>query len=110
MIAGHSRAVNRTCRAPRWSLGSARVTASAPQQVAEALVTFINEEIMAPGHGLRVDDRFEAAGVDSMALLKVLLFIERTYGFWVPDEDLIDANVSSSASLARYIVARLGPG
>jgi len=85
------------------------VTARSPQEIAGALAAFINEEIMAPGHAIGPDDRFDAAGVDSMALLKVLLFVERTYGFWVPDEDLVDANVTSAATLARYVASRLGP-
>ena len=42
---------------------------------------------MAPGHAIGAEDRFDAAGIDSMALLKVLLFVEQQFGFWVPDED-----------------------
>ena len=48
-------------------------------------------------------DRFEAAGVDSMALLKVLLYVEQEFGFWVPDDDLVDANLASATTLARYL-------
>ena len=62
---------------------------------------------MAPGHAITPDDRFEAAGVDSMALLKVLLFVERDFGFWVPDEDLVEVNVTSATALARYVAAQL---
>ena len=81
-----------------------------PQDVARALVNFINTEIMAPGHGVRADDSLEAAGVDSMALLKVLLFVERRFGFWVPDEDLVEENVSSATALACYVARRLAAG
>jgi acyl carrier protein len=75
--------------------------------IAERLVEFVNREIMAPGHAITPDDRFEAAGVDSMALLKVLLFVERDFGFWVPDEDLVEVNVTSATALARYVAAQL---
>jgi D-alanine--poly(phosphoribitol) ligase subunit 2 len=75
--------------------------------IAERLLEFVNREIMAPGHVLAADERFEAAGVDSMALLKILLFVERDFGFWVPDEDLVEANVTSAATLARYVAGRL---
>jgi acyl carrier protein len=78
--------------------------------VARGLVGFINAEIMAPGHALSPDDVLEAAGVDSMALLKVLLFVEREFGFWVPDEDLVEENVATASALARYVARRLAAG
>jgi acyl carrier protein len=76
------------------------------EQIAAALTGFINAEIMAPGHAIGPDDGLDAAGVDSMALLKVLLFIEREFGFWVPDEDLVEENVATAAALARYVARR----
>lgn len=78
--------------------------------IAERLTDFINREIMASGHAIGADDGLEAAGVDSMALLKVLLFIEREFGFWVPDEDLVDGTVASATALARYVAGRLDAG
>ena len=78
--------------------------------VALAIVGFLNAEIMAAGHGVNPDNGLAAAGVDSMALLKVLLFIERTYGFWVPDEDLVHQNVATARALARYVTDRLSAG
>ena len=75
--------------------------------IADLLVAFVNREIMAPGHVIGPDDRFEAAGIDSMALLKVLLFVEQEFGFWVPDDDLIEPNVASATTLARYVAGRL---
>jgi acyl carrier protein len=77
------------------------------QEIADSLVAFVNREIMAPGHTIAADDAFETAGVDSMALLKVLVFVERELGVFVPDEDLVDDHVASAAALARYVAARL---
>jgi acyl carrier protein len=74
--------------------------------VTAALVSFINSDLMAPGHRLAPTDRFEAAGIDSMALLKVLLFIEREFGFWVPDEDLVEPHIESALALATYVCQR----
>jgi acyl carrier protein len=85
---------------------SARTEGAIAQQLAE----FVNREIMAPGHAIGPDDLLEPAGVDSMALLKVLLYIEREFGFWIPDEDLVDDTVASTASLARYVAGRLPAG
>ena len=47
-----------------------------------------------------------AAGVDSMALLKVLVFLEREFGLWVPDEDLTDDVITSARTLAAYVCRR----
>lgn len=78
--------------------------------VAFAIVGFLNAEIMAAGHALEPDNGLAAAGVDSMALLKILLFIERTYGFWIPDEDLVPQNVATARALAHYVIDRLSAG
>jgi D-alanine--poly(phosphoribitol) ligase subunit 2 len=71
--------------------------------IAAELTAFVNATIMARGRPITADDDFEAAGVDSMGLLKVLLFIETEYGFWMPDDDLVEDNVASARALARYI-------
>ena len=79
-----------------------------PDAVAHALTAFINTSIMARGRPVQPDDNLEAAGVDSMALLKVLLFIEAEFGFWMPDEDLVEENIASSRALARYVCRHTG--
>ncbi len=76
--------------------------------VAAALTAFVNTTIMARRRPMAADDEFETAGVDSMGLLKVLLFIEAEFGFWMPDEDLAEENIRSPRALATYIRRRLG--
>jgi acyl carrier protein len=80
-----------------------------PDKVATALTNFINTSIMARGHPVQPDDDLEMAGVDSMAVLKILLFIEAEYGFWMPDEDLVEENIASVRALANYIRRRGTP-
>ena len=74
--------------------------------VAQTLTAFVNANIMAPGRRILPDDDFEMTGVDSMALLKVLLFVEAEFGFWPPDEDLVAENLRSPRALAHYICRR----
>ena len=74
-----------------------------PEEVVRALTSFINTSIMARGHPVQPDDDLETAGVDSIALLKILLFIETEFGFWMPEEDLIAENMTSPRALANYI-------
>ena len=78
------------------------------ETVAEALTAFVNTNIMARGRSVQPDDDFELMGIDSMAMLKVLLFVEATFGFWMPDEDLVAENLTSPRALARYICRRRG--
>lgn len=80
-----------------------------PDEIATVLANFINASIMARGHPVQPDDDLEMAGVDSMALLKILLFIETEYGFWMPDEDLVEENITSIRALANYIRRRGTP-
>ena len=76
--------------------------------VATTIVDYLNTHIMAATNRIGPDDLLAPAGVDSMALLKVLVFIEREYGLWVPDEELTDDVIASARTLATY-VCRAGP-
>jgi acyl carrier protein len=75
-------------------------------RVLGSLVAFVNTHIMARGRAIRADDELESVGVDSMGLLKILLFIEAEFGFWMPDADLLAENVSSLHALASYVSRR----
>jgi acyl carrier protein len=77
-----------------------------PRDVAAAILAFVNADIMAEGRAIRADEPFEPAGVDSMALLRIFLFVESEFGFWIPDEDLVPDNVGSVMALARYVARR----
>jgi acyl carrier protein len=77
-----------------------------PEEVVRAVTAFINTTIMARSHPVQPDDDLELAGLDSMALLKVLLFIEAQFGFWMPDEDLVEENIKTPRAMAAYICRR----
>jgi acyl carrier protein len=85
---------------------AARLSVMEPDEVAGRLTSFINASIMARGRPVQPDDDLETAGLDSMALLKILLFIEAEFGFWMPDEDLVKDNLRSARALATYICRR----
>ena len=77
-----------------------------PEEVANAVTVFINTTIMARTRPVQPDDDLELAGLDSMALLKLLLFIEAQFGFWMPDEDLVAENIRTPRAFAAYICRR----
>ncbi len=82
-------------------------TTGSVDSIRSALVDFINNDIMAADHAIDADQTLEAAGVDSMGLMRILLFIEEEYGFWIPDDDLTDEVVASARSLAHYVHCHL---
>ncbi len=78
-----------------------------PQDVERRLLDFVNSELgLALGRPITAQDFLDAVGVDSLAFLKVLLFVESVFGFWMPDEDLVDENIASVEALTRYVCKR----
>ena len=80
-----------------------------PDAIACALTAFVNANIMARGRPVQPDDDFELMGVDSMALLKVLLFVEAEFGFWMPDEDLVAEQPHVAAGARALHLPAKGP-
>ena len=77
-----------------------------PEEVAKAVTDFINATIMARGRPVQPDGDLELAGLDSLALLKILLFIEARFGFWIPDQDLVAENIRTPRAFAATICRR----
>jgi acyl carrier protein len=63
-----------------------------------------------------IDDDFDAlsslpdAGLDSMAIMQLLLLIEDRFGIWLPEEDLTRDNFACIRSLARAVLRRHAAG
>ncbi len=88
-------------------MGSSPALKLRPEDVAARLLDFVNAGLgLPPGRSVGAEDPLEAAGVDSLGFLKVLLFIETEFGFWVPDQDLVEENIATVSTLARYISCR----
>lgn len=59
----------------------------APEIEAE-LLAFLQREVFAPEMVVTADTDLVAAGFDSMSLVRMLLFIETTYGMWIPEKEI----------------------
>jgi acyl carrier protein len=70
------------------------------------LLAFLQREIFAPEVVVTADTDLVAAGFDSMSLVRVLLFIEMTYGFWIPEKEITSDALRNVRALAAT-VARL---
>ncbi|GAB2928256.1 phosphopantetheine-binding protein [Streptomyces heilongjiangensis] len=55
--------------------------------------------------GLRPDTSLKAAGLDSLAMVEVLVRVEETYGIAVPDSELAADTFATPASLWRVVAA-----
>jgi acyl carrier protein len=50
----------------------------------------------------------ESGVVDSTGILELVSFIESTYGFRLPDEDMLPENLDSIDRIAAYVSRRTG--
>jgi len=71
-----------------------------------SLLDFMRSEVFAPDLELTVETDLIASGFDSMSLVRVLLFIETTYGFWIPQSE-INADALQNIRALAATVARL---
>lgn len=79
----------------------------AAQEIESKLLDFLKREVFAPEVVLTPETDLVAAGFDSMSLVRVLLFIEQTYGFWIPEGEITgDAlhNVRALATTAARLL------
>ena len=75
-------------------------------EIEAKLLDFVQREVFAPDAGFTAETDLIGAGFDSMSLVRVLLFIETTYGFWIPQSEINAAALQNIRALA-VTVARL---
>lgn len=79
------------------------------ETICDALCGFLREHIVAQGVALDADTPLSEMGVDSAALVEILLFLERRFDTAIPDAMLTRRNLESVASLARCAVSLARP-
>ena len=82
-----------------------------PKKIAAQLCQFARTNFVAEGQDFDENSPLSQAGIDSFALVELLLFCERVIGVRVPDSHQTGTNLASMASLANCIaeLARKGP-
>ena len=70
------------------------------------LLDFLKREVFAPEINVNSETDLVAAGFDSMSLVRMLLFIETDYGFWIPEGEITGDALRNVHALAATI-ARL---
>ena len=72
-------------------------------EIENALVTFMQREVFAPKLALTAETDLLSSGFDSMSLVRVLLFIEKTYGLWIPEGEITGTALSNARALAATV-------
>jgi acyl carrier protein len=76
------------------------------QEIETKLLDFLKREVFAPEVAVTPETDLVAAGFDSMSLVRLLVFIETDYGFWIPESEITSDALQTVRSLAATI-ARL---
>ena len=74
------------------------------------LLGFLQREVFAPGIAVTQETDLLAAGFDSVSLVRLLLFVETTYGFWIPEAEITTTALSNVRSLAATVSRLLHEG
>ena len=75
-------------------------------EIETKLLEFLKREVFAPEVVVTPETDLIAAGFDSMSLVRLLLFIETDYGFWIPESEITGDALQNVRALAGTI-ARL---
>lgn len=79
-----------------------------PEELERDLLALIGERLLDLPAGFSATARLADAGLDSMAVMQLLLLIEGRFGLWLPEEDLVSENLASVRTLAHLLGRRLG--
>ena len=69
-------------------------------EIENRLLEFLKREVFAAEMVVTPETDLVASGFDSMSLVRVLLFIEQSYGFWIPEGEITGTALQNVRSLA----------
>lgn len=77
------------------------------QEIETKLLDFLKREVFAPDVAVTPETDLVASGFDSMSLVRMLVFIETDYGFWIPESEITGDALKDVRSLAATITRLL---
>ena len=82
-----------------------------PQQepLEQQLVQLVSERLLETQPGFDAESNLYDSGLDSMAIMQLLILLEEEYGVAVPESELTRQNFSTVRSVARLVRARTAP-
>ncbi len=76
------------------------------EPIEQQLVKLIRERLLETPEGFGPDSNLYDHGLDSMAIMQLLVLVENEFGVVIPEVDLTLQNLSSSRLLAGLIIER----
>ncbi len=67
------------------------------------LLGFLSREVFPAGVALTADTELRTLGFDSMALVRLLLFIENSYGLWLPEKEIVQDTLRTPRTIAAAV-------
>ena len=67
------------------------------------LLEFVRRDIFAAQVDANLDTDLIQAGFDSMSLVRVLVFLEQTYGTWIPESEITGDSLQNLRTLAATV-------
>lgn len=72
-------------------------------EIETQLQSFLQREVFAPEISITPETDLVAAGFDSMSLVRTLVFIETTYGLWIPEGEITSDALRNLRALAATV-------
>ncbi len=80
------------------------------ENIVNEISLFVETEIIDQSFSFDNNLSFKDLGVDSLAIIQIILFVERKYGIKIETEDLTPKNLESVNTLAVFTFNRLENG
>ncbi|MEX1192178.1 MAG: acyl carrier protein [Brumimicrobium sp.] len=74
------------------------------EEVEQSIIKFLKNNILAEEVEIDASNNLSELGVDSYSIVEILLFIERKYGFVIPDDELKPDNFINVTSISKTVV------
>lgn len=76
-------------------------------EIEQRLLDVLRREVLRGQSAVELDTDLVAAGVDSLSLVSILLFVEREYGAWMPETKITAEVLKNVRSLAAHVLKHL---
>jgi len=75
-----------------------------PTDVQAQLLEFLRGGVFSAQTKVTEETDLLASGFDSLSLVSLLVFIEKTYGLWIPESEITEATLKNTRTLAILVV------
>lgn len=74
-----------------------------PILVQNDIIQFLQANILSKSVEIHPEKSLRELGIDSFSIVEIILFIERKYGYIIPDELLLPDNFKTVQSIAQLV-------